>query len=174
MNVADRIQSLRRQRGLSQEQLADAIGVSRQLVSKWENEQALPDMERIIILSDYFNTTTDYLLKGIEPAPAAGNHHKNLTEKQIRSVILDVFLWAGIIYGACNLFLLIFYTFFPYIQGTAVSGNASSLALENLGFMLSMPAVWIILLAFFGCGGWELYRMNHRKKAAKVSDSAAM
>ena len=67
MNVGDRIQSLRKARGISQEELADKIGVSRQAVSKWESEQNTPDIEKVILLSDYFETTTDYLLKGIEP-----------------------------------------------------------------------------------------------------------
>lgn len=66
MNVADRIQSLRKTKGISQEELADKIGVSRQAVSKWESEQSLPDIEKIIALSEYFEVTTDYLLKGIE------------------------------------------------------------------------------------------------------------
>lgn len=68
MNIADRIQHLRKARGISQEVLADKIGVSRQAVSKWESEQSAPDIEKIILLSEYFETTTDYLLKGIEPA----------------------------------------------------------------------------------------------------------
>ena len=67
MNIADRIQHLRKQKGISQEELADKIGVSRQAVSKWESEQSTPDVEKLILLSDYFETTTDYLLKGIEP-----------------------------------------------------------------------------------------------------------
>ena len=68
MNIADRIQSLRRSRGISQEQLADALGVSRQAVSKWEAEQSSPDLERIIAMAEYFDVTTDYILRGIEPA----------------------------------------------------------------------------------------------------------
>ena len=68
MNVADRIQNLRKAKGISQEQLADVIGVSRQAVSKWESEQTTPDLEKIILMSEYFDVTTDYLLKGIEPA----------------------------------------------------------------------------------------------------------
>ena len=67
MNIADRIQYLRKQRGLSQEELADKIGVSRQAVSKWESEQSTPDLDKIIVMSDLFEVTTDYILKGIEP-----------------------------------------------------------------------------------------------------------
>ena len=67
MNVADRIQNLRKIKGISQEQLAEAIDVSRQAVSKWESEQSTPDLEKIVLMSDFFDVTTDYLLKGIEP-----------------------------------------------------------------------------------------------------------
>jgi len=67
MNMADRIQYLRKIKGFSQEELADRVGVSRQAISKWESEQSTPDVEKIILLSDLFGVTTDYLLKGIEP-----------------------------------------------------------------------------------------------------------
>lgn len=69
MTLADRIQQLRKQKGISQEELADRVGVSRQAVSKWESAQSVPDLDKILLLSDYFEVTTDYLLKGIEPAP---------------------------------------------------------------------------------------------------------
>lgn len=62
MNIADRILYLRKSKGISQEELADKVGVSRQAVSKWESEQSMPDVEKIIIMSDYFNVTTDYIL----------------------------------------------------------------------------------------------------------------
>lgn len=66
MNISDRILSLRKSRGLSQEELADKLGVSRQSVSKWESEQSVPDLDKIIALSEFFEVTTDYLLRGIE------------------------------------------------------------------------------------------------------------
>ena len=69
MNISDRIQSLRKAKGITQEQLADAVGVSRQAVSKWEAEQSVPDLERVVAMAEYFDVTTDYLLRGIEPAP---------------------------------------------------------------------------------------------------------
>lgn len=71
MNMSDRIQYLRKQKGYSQEELADKVGVSRQAVSKWESEQSTPDLEKIIIMSELFEVTTDYILKGIEPASTA-------------------------------------------------------------------------------------------------------
>lgn len=67
MNLADRIQYLRKQKGISQEELAEKMLISRQAVSKWESGQSAPDLEKIVMLSDYFKVTTDYLLKGVEP-----------------------------------------------------------------------------------------------------------
>lgn len=55
--------ALRRQRGLTQEQLAEQIGVSRQAISKWETGAAQPDVDNIRVLSDYFGVSTDVFLK---------------------------------------------------------------------------------------------------------------
>ena len=81
MNMADRIQYLRKTNGISQEELADKVGVSRQAVSKWESEQSLPDLGKIITMSDYFGVTTDYILKGIEPVVDKEQKRSELTSK---------------------------------------------------------------------------------------------
>ena len=67
MNIEERIQELRKCRGLSQEQLADVLGVSRQAVSKWESGQSLPEIDKLIAMSQLYETTTDYILKGESP-----------------------------------------------------------------------------------------------------------
>ena len=94
MNMADRIQHLRKSKGISQEELADKVGVSRQAVSKWESEQSTPDIEKVILLSDFFDVTTDYLLKGIEPVS------ENITKKsdaRIFSLVGSVFNFIGLV-----------------------------------------------------------------------------
>lgn len=63
MNLADKIISLRKQQGWSQEELAEKLDVSRQSVSKWEGGQSTPDISKIVALSDLFCVSTDYLLK---------------------------------------------------------------------------------------------------------------
>ena len=73
MNMADRIQYLRKSKGISQEELADKVGVSRQAVSKWESEQSTPDLEKIIIMSDFFGV--------IEPVADKEQKNKELTSK---------------------------------------------------------------------------------------------
>ena len=64
MEIGQRIQHLRVKNGLSQEALADQLGVTRQSVSKWELGQALPDAEKIVRISRLFAVETDWLLLG--------------------------------------------------------------------------------------------------------------
>ena len=63
MILADKIIDLRKKNGWSQEELAEKLDVSRQSVSKWESAQSVPDMGRIVRLSELFGVSTDYLLK---------------------------------------------------------------------------------------------------------------
>lgn len=63
MILADKIIRLRKKNGWSQEELAEKMNVSRQAVSKWEGAQTIPDLEKILLLSELFGVTTDYLLK---------------------------------------------------------------------------------------------------------------
>lgn len=122
MNIADRIQSLRKSKGISQEELADKIGVSRQAVSKWESEQSSPDIEKVILLSDYFNVTTDYLLKGIEP----------ISDMPGEKIDAQIFSVAG---SVCNFIGLITAVFIWKEKQTSAS-VAIGLIVMALGCML--------------------------------------
>ena len=62
MNVSEKIRTLRKSKGMSQEELAGQVNISRQAVSRWENGTALPDADNIVQLSKLFGVTTDYLL----------------------------------------------------------------------------------------------------------------
>lgn len=63
MTLPEKLHMLRKRSGLSQEQLAEQLGVSRQAISKWESGQSVPESEKLILLSNYFNVSLDYLLK---------------------------------------------------------------------------------------------------------------
>lgn len=88
MTLGEKIYKLRTEIGLSQETFGDKLGVSRQSVSKWETDQSLPELEKIIALSEFFGVSTDYLLKdtveedGAEKLNNTGNlSGENTTEK---------------------------------------------------------------------------------------------
>ena len=73
MILADKIVSLRKKAGWSQEDLAEKLGVTRQSVSKWEGAQSIPDMDKVVQMSRLFGVSTDFLLKDEleEEAPCA-------------------------------------------------------------------------------------------------------
>lgn len=66
LDLSEKIVKLRKNNGLTQEQLAEQLNVSRQSVSKWESGQAAPDIDKIVALGEIFHVTTDYLLKPSE------------------------------------------------------------------------------------------------------------
>ena len=63
MILADKIITLRKKNGWSQEEFAEKVGVSRQAISKWESAQSVPDLDKILRMSELFGVTTDFLLK---------------------------------------------------------------------------------------------------------------
>ena len=69
LSIASRLAELRQEQGLSQEALAERLGVSRQAVSKWERAEASPDTDNLIALAEQYNVSLDALLLGREPAP---------------------------------------------------------------------------------------------------------
>ena len=66
MRLGERLKEYRNQEGLSQEQLAEKLNVSRQAVTKWENDKGIPDIDNLIVISDELNLSLDELLKGNE------------------------------------------------------------------------------------------------------------
>ncbi|MBR1416645.1 MAG: helix-turn-helix transcriptional regulator [Bacilli bacterium] len=64
MNLGEKLINLRKKKGLSQEEVADKLNVTRQTISKWETNQSTPDFDKIIPLCELFEITTDELFKG--------------------------------------------------------------------------------------------------------------
>ena len=91
MILADKIIENRKKNGWSQEELANRLGVSRQSVSKWESAQAIPDMKKILQLSEIFGVSTDYLIRDeIEEAPVPEQAPvDNGLEETVRSVSME-------------------------------------------------------------------------------------
>lgn len=70
MALPEKLYTLRKKSGLSQEQLAEALNVSRQAISKWEGGSAMPESDKLLALSNYFGVSLDYLLKDGTPDAA--------------------------------------------------------------------------------------------------------
>ena len=80
LNLGERILKLRKACGLSQEQLAEMVGVSRQAISKWETDQSTPEIEKILMLSKVFSVSADELLGNEATAETAALKTPQLTE----------------------------------------------------------------------------------------------
>lgn len=70
MALPEKLYTLRKKSGFSQEQLAEALNVSRQAISKWEGGSAMPESDKLLALSNYFGVSLDYLLKDGAPDAA--------------------------------------------------------------------------------------------------------
>ena len=90
MIIADKIVSLRKRAGWSQEELAEKLGVTRQSVSKWEGAQSVPDMDKVVSMSRLFGVTTDYLLKDeleeVRRVRATQRQRTDVTHKDLRRI----------------------------------------------------------------------------------------
>ena len=64
MSIGERLISLRKSKNLSQEQVADKLNVTRQTISKWETDQSMPDLDKIVPICELFDISTDELLSG--------------------------------------------------------------------------------------------------------------
>ena len=74
IEIANKLQKLRKANGYSQEELADKLGISRQAVSKWERAESSPDTDNLIILAKLYNVSLDDLLSTDESIDEIMNH----------------------------------------------------------------------------------------------------
>lgn len=127
MEFNNKLYELRKQKGFSQEELANRLNVSRQTVSKWEVGDSTPDMEKLIAISDLFGISLDELVldKAPEPAPApqsakselyADIKEKVLTEANGKKVRKGLKI-AGIVLGAVMLVDIISFVIYVILNG---------------------------------------------------------
>lgn len=122
MTLGERIVKLRRQQGLSQDALAEALGVSRQSVSKWETDASVPDLERLVKLSDLFEISLDELVKGRAapspaPEPAAAPAPTAEELRVHRQKLAGIFLMAAALLLTLLQFGLLMLTFPIFLLG---------------------------------------------------------
>ena len=163
MNLGENIFRLRTEKNLSQGDLADALDVSRQSVSKWENNSAVPELEKLLKMAQIFGITIDELVTGEkkEEAPAAPTPppqtapQQTITKRQVLSaaqilgiillafggLCLIIFTVVGIFIGAWALGLCIA---LPFL----LCGAICLLCKQNIGLKCAW-AIFILLSLFY-------------------------
>lgn len=120
MTFGERLYQLRKDKNLSQEDLAERLEVSRQSISRWENGSATPDFEKTVRLSEIFETSTDYLLKGNTAASKAPDTEAELPAAKgslptWRKVLSAVFLVLAGIATLIGLFFGGWWDYYLYV-----------------------------------------------------------
>ena len=153
MEFNEKLQLLRKQKGLTQEELADALFVSRTAVSKWESGRGFPNIESLKAISKYFSVSLDELLSGDELLAIAEKDHKE-RERTIQDLI----------YGLldCGMALLLFLPLF----GERANGTIREVSL--LGLSSIQPhlktAYLIAVFAMVALGVGTLALQNCRRR----------
>ncbi len=158
MALAEKLYELRKKNGLSQEQLAERLGVSRQAVSKWESGKAVPESDTLVSISDVFHVTLDYLLKENDASapgsePAAGEEKRREEPagrgKRILGTVICV---VGIV---CLIVWGLVFVFMP--SASARIGESSMIALDGNAI------VPIVCLAAAAAGAFLLLNNSSKK-----------
>ncbi len=161
MTLGERIQTLRKAASLSQDQLAEALGVSRQSISKWELNDSIPDLPRLLKLGELFGVSMDELL--LEKPPQASAQEAAETP-QPRSALLQAaelnaasrLLTLGGIVTALGLFLLaaelLFLPILAQMHKELVNGQGYYVEYMRYAEMQPMPLIFLLsaILALFG------------------------
>ena len=161
MNLGENIYRLRSEHNMSQGDLADALDVSRQSVSKWENNSAVPELDKLIKMAQIFGITLDEMVSGEAdsaaptPPPQAAPQQSNrrLTNTQILGIVLlifgglcfIVFTVVGIFVGGLLLGLAIAVPFL-------LCGLICLLCKKNIGLKCAWAVylpLWIFLTVFW-------------------------
>ena len=106
MTIGERIAKCRKEKNLSQEYIADLLEVTRQAVSKWENDQTEPDTGNLIKLAQVFGVSVEYLANGEEESPKVVYVEKNLPIFKIIGIVLIALGGLSLILGAIMPFML--------------------------------------------------------------------
>lgn len=158
MEFHEKLQELRKERGLTQEELAQALYVSRTAISKWESARGYPSIDSLKEISRYFSVSIDDLL--------SGEALLSIAEKENQSNIRKI--CASIFHAADALtFMLIVLPLYPNtVEGHVYSVN---LLAYSEGTTMSRGIYWALFLALTGLGVWRLI-LDKRKPESNQAE----
>ncbi len=146
MKLSEKLYSLRKKSGLSQEQLAEQLNVSRQAISKWESGVSVPESEKLIVISCYFNVSVDYLIKDDIESPDAieVTTRVNKTDIIVKYIGLGFCILGFICLIAWGVVMIVN----PIVSDSIA--NSSMITIDGRGILLivclALVAIGVILL----------------------------
>ncbi len=144
MTIGNRITSLRKAQQLSQEEMAEKIGVSRQAVSKWETDACAPDAYNLIALAKALNTSVEYIVTGKTSEEPKPQTKKELVEVKNLAILGFILLVGGFIMAILGMFLHeIWCIIGAYI---AMTGVIFALVRKKKTFCISFSVMAILII----------------------------
>ena len=135
--LSEKLYQLRKKSGLSQEQLAEQLNVSRQAISKWESGSAFPESEKLIIISNYFGVSVDYLLKDdVEDNAKTATIEEGKNPKMLAGLFICI---AGIV---AMILWGLFFVFRP--EASNQMSESSMITIDGNGIFLILCVVAVI------------------------------
>ena len=160
MEFNEKLQELRKQKGLTQEELAELLYVSRAAISKWESGRGFPNIESLKAISKYFSISLDDLLSGEEILAIAENDHKQ-KERTLRDLIFGLL--------DCGMVLLLFLPFFGQKEDSFIR-SVSLLALSDIQLYLKTAYITFVSIMVV-LGIMNLALQNSRQRLWTQSKS---
>ena len=158
MTMGEKILSMRKARGWSQEELAERIGVTRQAVSRWESGAAKPDADKIIAVCDLFGVSADYLLRDTGGGMSELKPENEL-QKAIRTMPLRRWI-GGILILLCGVVLLVIWAM-SIIYPVAVYPEQQ---LRDFLYFYRLRYVWYAVWAGLAVGLWKAFSPKQLKE----------
>ena len=153
MEFNEKLQELRKQKGLTQEELAELLYVSRAAISKWESGRGFPNIESLKAISKYFSISLDDLLSGEGILAIAENDHKQ-KERTLRDLIFGLL--------DCGMVLLLFLPFFGQKEDGFIR-SVSLLALSDIQLYLKTAYIaFVSIMVVLGIMNLALQNSRQR------------
>lgn len=149
MILGEKIIELRKKNNWSQEELAGQLGISRQSVSKWESGASIPDMDKVIALSNLFSVSTDYLLKDElgEETPSETGTYDMSEGRRVTVEEANVFLEQTKVFASKISFAVMLFIFSPICVIFLSGLNENGMMDENLAAGIGILALLVLVAA---------------------------
>ena len=165
--IGEKLSKLRKENGISQEELAEKLNISRQAISKWENNESLPDTENLIAIAKLFNVSIDFLVgnKMVDSEQKKSTEKKSTEKSNSKTteliglislvVSISIFLYLGLIHSMWHPGWIIFLLL-------PLSGSLSAAIIKKSPSKFAYPVLCVII--FMGLGyfnywhpGWIIF-----------------
>lgn len=174
MTIGERLLKLRKEKNLSQEELASILNVSRQTISKWETDQTTPDFDKIVPICEFYNITTDELLTGKKDIIKSEVNDKK--KNSALNISLSVFLYIisvvwlifssvtlrNPILGICIFFVIIAFATFIIVYNSIVNKKEKieltkeEKTIKQINEVVSIVSVVIYFVVSFATMAWHI------------------